>query len=162
MYRLNEENIISRFRYNYYFLSNFYPAIVYFDGRVYENNEAAFQSMKSMDPSIRDSFKFLEPNIAKARGRHIKLRLDWEEVKDEIMYEIVKAKFTQPQNVGLKNQLLETGDAHLIEGNDWGDNYWGICYYDNLNDENENNNHLGKILMRVREEIQKEIKEKNK
>ena len=60
------------------------------------------------------------------------------------MYEIVLAKFSQ--NEYLKRRLLETGNALLIEGNDWGDTYWGVC-------NGRGKNKLGKILMRVRTEL---------
>jgi predicted NAD-dependent protein-ADP-ribosyltransferase YbiA (DUF1768 family) len=42
--------------------------------------------------------------------------------------------------------LLETGDAELIEGNDWGDTFWGVC-------GGKGNNFLGKLLMEVRKEL---------
>lgn len=60
------------------------------------------------------------------------------------MYEICLAKFTQNENLKLK--LLETEDAYLEEGNDWGDKEWGLV---NGNGKNK----LGKILMRIRDEL---------
>ena len=66
------------------------------------------------------------------------------EVKTNIMYDICLAKFTQNQD--LKEKLLKTGNAILIEGNWWNDTYWGVC-----NGIGENN--LGKILMKIREEL---------
>ena len=67
-----------------------------------------------------------------------------EEVKDKVMYEIVLAKFTQ--NPDLKEKLLATGDEHLEEGNTWGDTIWGTV-------DGVGENRLGKILMRVRDEL---------
>ena len=72
------------------------------------------------------------------------LRNDWEKVKDEIMYNICLCKFTQ--NEELKQKLLNTGNAELIEGYTWNDTYWGIC-------RGRGKNHLGKILMQIREEL---------
>lgn len=63
------------------------------------------------------------------------------------MYEICKAKFTQ--NEDLKEKLLATGNNILEEGNTWGDRVWGT-----VNGVGENR--LGKILMRVREELRNE------
>ena len=60
------------------------------------------------------------------------------------MYEIVLAKFTQ--NPDLKKKLLATGDEHLEEGNTWGDTIWGTV-------DGVGENRLGKILMRVRDEL---------
>ncbi|MFT0803343.1 NADAR family protein [Bacillus swezeyi] len=100
--------------------------------------------MKVTDKSIHLEFSDLPPNLAKRKGRRVKLRPDWEEVKETFMYEIVKAKFEQ--NDQLKNRLLQTGESTLIEGNTWGDRVWGVC-----NGIGENK--LGKILMRVRNEL---------
>lgn len=86
----------------------------------------------------------LDPSSAKRKGRHVQLRHDWEKVKFDIMYEICKAKFSQ--NAELKDKLLATGDEYLEEGNTWGDRIWGT-----VNGKGQNN--LGKILMRVREEL---------
>lgn len=37
---------ITRFRDEYFFLSNFYPHELYFHGMTFHNSEAAFQAMK--------------------------------------------------------------------------------------------------------------------
>lgn len=135
---------IEKFRGRYYFLSNFSEYPITYKGLTYRNNEAAFQAMKVWGQKQRKSFTHLPPNKAKAKGRRVPLRSDWEEVKDQYMYEIVLAKFSQ--NEDLKKKLLETGDALLIEGNTWGDHYWGVC-------NGRGKNKLGKILMRVRDEL---------
>ena len=134
--------MIDAFRGKYYFLSNFFSAKVQYEGLVFENNEAAFQAQK--DLSQRDRFCRLPPNEAKRLGRKVSLRKDWEHVKDRIMYEIVFNKFSQ--NLFLKEKLLATNNEELIEGNNWHDTYWGVC-------NSEGKNMLGKILMRVREEL---------
>lgn len=136
--------VISEFSGKYYFLSNFYFAPVMYDGLMYLNNEAAFQSAKVLSKNERLIFCKLNPSEAKRLGRRVKLRSDWEEVKDFVMYEIVKDKFLRNDN--LRRRLLETGDAILVEGNDWGDKYWGVC-------DGEGLNKLGEILMQVRFEL---------
>lgn len=141
--------MINEFREKYYFLSNFFNAPVTWDGITYQNNEAAFHSAKIF--SNREQFANLDPSSAKKLGRRVKLRDDWEEVKDNIMYEICKAKFSQ--NEVLKNKLLATNDEYLEEGTTgWHDNYWGNCNCDKCKNI-EGKNTLGKILMRVREEL---------
>lgn len=60
------------------------------------------------------------------------------------MTEVVEAKFTY--NPNLKQMLLDTGDAELVEGNTWNDKYWGVC-------KGVGQNKLGKILMMLREEF---------
>lgn len=104
--------------------------------------------MKTLNLNIRKSFCELNPSKAKSKGRHIMLRNDWEDIKDNIMYQIVYSKFKQ--NPDLLDKLLKTEDAYLIEGNDWNDCYWGMC-------RGKGKNKLGKILMRVRSELKNEI-----
>lgn len=140
---------INKFRGSNYFLSNFYNAPVKYLGMTYRNNEAAFQSAKVLgtkQANQRIVFTHLEPSEAKHKGRHVTLRADWEQVKDQVMYDIVKAKFSD--NTNLKQKLLDTGTAELIEGNTWGDTYWG---YDIK--QKRGRNELGKTLMRVRNEL---------
>ena len=137
-------NKIDSFRGKYFFLSNCFPAEVTYDGLTYQNNEAAFQAQKTFSPEERAVFTRLPPRDAKRKGRKVRLRPDWEQVKDEIMEDIVREKFSQ--NPNLKKQLLSTGDAQLIEGNSWNDCYWGIDIRTGVG-----MNHLGKILMKVRE-----------
>lgn len=136
--------VIDSFRGKYFFLSNFFEAPVIYDGITYLNNEAAFQAQKTLNKEQRLDFAMLNPSQAKKKGRSISLRPDWEEIKINVMYEICKAKFTQNEN--LKRSLLNTGNTELIEGNNWGDKIWG-----QVNGIGENN--LGKILMKIREEL---------
>ena len=130
----------------YEFLSNFYPASVTYQGLTFQNNEAAFQAQKTFDESTKEQFTEFSPGKAKGVGRRVALRPDWEEVKAEIMYEIVLAKFTQHPE--LAEKLLETGDQALVEGNSWNDTCWGV----NLQ-TGQGENRLGVILMRVREKL---------
>ena len=140
---------IDKFRGEYYFLSNFYPATVSYNGLEYQNNEAAFQAQKVLDVEEQIPFTLLSPKDAKRRGRKVRLRSDWEAVKDGIMEEIVRAKFSQHKD--LEEKLITTGDALLIEGNTWNDRYWGVDVKTGAG-----HNHLGKILMKIRTELQDE------
>lgn len=139
--------MINDFRGKYFFLSNFYEAPVTWDGITYKNNEAAFQSAKVLDKGLRKEFATLDPSSAKKKGRHVQLRDNWDKIKYDIMYDICYAKFTQ--NEELKSRLLATGTHLLEEGNTWGDKIWGTV-------DGEGENHLGKILMRVRKELRNE------
>lgn len=141
----------NEFRDKYYFLSNFYFAPITYNGITYNNNEAAFQSMKAKLSDFRFQFQNLSPNEAKKLGRRIDLRTDWEQVKDNYMYEICLAKFQQ--NPFLKIELLNTGNEYLEEGNTWGDVEWGTV-------NGVGKNKLGKILMRIREEFKEKKNEK--
>lgn len=127
---------------DYFFLSNFFLAKVEFDWLVYPSTEHAYQAYKSTDPVVRYKFTTI-PTAGKAKryGREIAMRLDWEEIKDNVMYNIVFAKFSQHKD--LAALLDATGDRKLIEGNTWGDVYWGTV-------NGIGKNRLGEILMRVR------------
>lgn len=135
---------IKGFRGEYFFLSNFFSAPVFFQGMRFGNNEAAFQAAKCPERML--DFCNLSPQSAKRLGRSVTLRPDWEDVKYEVMYQICKAKFTQ--NTDLSRKLIDTGDAELVEENTWGDRDWGVC-------SGVGKNNLGKILMRIRNELQK-------
>lgn len=137
---------IMTFRGKYDFLSNMYTATFEWDGRTYRNSEAAFQSAKSLDPAVRDEFSEMTGVVAKREGKKVKLRGDWESVKDGIMEEVVRAKFSQ--NPDLLQRLIDTGDIELTEGNRWHDTYWGV---DLMSGKGEN--HLGIILMKIRSEL---------
>lgn len=137
---------ISSFRGAYGFLSNMTTAVFEWDGRTYRNSEAAFQSAKSLDPKERDSFSTLTGVVAKRAGRRVNLRSDWESVKVAVMEEVVREKFVQ--NPELLKKLIDTGDAELVEGNSWHDTFWGV---DQTTGEGEN--HLGRILMKLRGEL---------
>ena len=136
--------MIDQFRGGTYYLSNFFSAPVLYDGIQYQNNEAAFQAQKCINYEDRRVFSELPPNRAKAKGRKVKLRKDWEDVKDQIMYEVCLAKFVQ--NPGLRNKLIATGNEQLVEGNTWNDTYWGVC-------RGRGKNMLGKTLMKIRDEF---------
>lgn len=137
-------NIINQFRGKYAFLSNFYETEIYCWGFKYRNAEAAFQAMKN--PLKAGMFEGLDAKAAKRLGRTVELRKDWEQHKEGFMYTVCLAKFTQKPE--LEEMLLATGDKILVEGNNWGDTEWGVC-------NGVGKNLLGKILMRIRGELQK-------
>jgi ribA/ribD-fused uncharacterized protein len=139
---------INDFRGEYFFLSNFMPCSFEYKGYRYKSIEHAFQALKSTDPKEHNEIaEASKPGIAKSMGRRANLRKDWEEIKDDLMYELVLSKFSQ--NKSFKEMLLKTIGSELIEGNTWGDTYWGFDVR-----SQKGKNKLGKILMRVRETIQ--------
>ena len=138
---------IESFRGRYSFLSNFYPVLIRYDDMLFASAEDAFQSAKSTDAEVRKMFQSTRSSKeAKQLGRIIKLRSDWDDIKDKVMEDVVRIKFQNPK---LRTLLLETEDAELIEGNSWNDKYWGVC-------KGTGENKLGKILMKIRKEIQDE------
>ena len=137
---------VTRFRGDYDFLSNFYPATVRLDGMEYLNAEAAFQAYKCISPEDRQQFTGMTANAAKRFGRRVDLRSDWEQVKLDVMRRVVRAKFEQHPD--LAQRLLDTEDAELTEGNGWHDVYWGVDMR-----TGRGANHLGRILMDLRQEF---------
>jgi ribA/ribD-fused uncharacterized protein len=152
---IETETHIFLFRKHYQFLSNYYhPCPVTIDGITYLASENAYQAMKVLEPHRRLIFVSLTPGKARWLTRQITVRSDWDEVKNEVMYRVVKAKFTQHPE--LAEKLLATGDKILVEGTTWNDNYWGVDLFSP--DESspwkfKGENKLGRILMRVREEL---------
>lgn len=147
-----DKNMINDFSKDYFFLSNFYNAYLMYEGVIYCSTEAAFQAAKTLDVTERERIARLSPSDAKKAGRKLELRSDWEEVKDKVMYDVCRAKFTMNSSLKLKERLLATGDKELVEGNTWHDNYWGNCTCDKCKDI-PGRNQLGKTLMRLRDEL---------
>ncbi len=148
--------MIDSFRGDYAFLSSFWEVIIKFDKRYYCSVEHAYQASKTLDSDQRDKITMsISPAIAKRIGRTFKIRENWDEIKFRIMKDLVFQKFELPT---LRKRLLDTGSEALIEGNTWGDTYWGV--YKGLG-----KNYLGKILMEKRSLIiieEAEIKNERK
>lgn len=138
-------NAINKFTGRYRFLSNFYPCPVKFDGDVYPSVEHAFQAAKTLNTDERTQIRHaISARDAKCLGRKASLRLDWEDVKVGIMLGLLRSKFDNP---ALSKALIATRNFELIEGNTWGDRFWGV---DTLGC---GQNMLGKLLMQIREEL---------
>lgn len=106
--------------------------------------EHAFQASKTLDRDVQKVIRDAgSARKAKKLGRKAKLREDWEEIKVDVMRKFVFAKFTQHPD--LKMRLLFTKDAFLVEGNNYKDVFWGVTQ------DGVGKNHLGKILMQVRQ-----------
>lgn len=138
-----ETRVITEFKGKYAFLSNFWPVQIQDGGITYPSVEHAYQAAKCADPKLKAGFTSGTASQVKKRGRHVKIRDDWDSIKLQLMELLVGQKF---QHEHLKKDLLATGDAILIEGNWWGDRFWGVC-------NGKGENHLGKILMKVRAEL---------
>jgi hypothetical protein len=160
--------VIDSFTGEYDFLSNFYSHPIFFRGHWYPTTEHAFHSQKNDSELYQvklrtlaeilyfhqcmnharvqfDHIKFneLTPGQAKRAGRGVELRKDWEEIKIPLMDEVTDIKFNDPV---LGRKLFNTGTAVLIEGNTWGDQFWGTCM-------GEGRNELGQCLMRKRTKL---------
>ncbi len=139
--------MISSFIGKYRFLSNFWPTGIWFEDRAFYSVEAAYQSAKKDDPKYKEKLGWtVDPVIAKRIGKN-QQGPDWPTKSIGVMLELLRQKFKMSP---LREQLLATGEEELIEGNTWGDRFWGQCPVGN----GENN--LGKLLMKVRSEIKQE------
>ena len=143
-------NVIDSFKGEWHFLSNFASCTVVLDDEVYPSVEHAFQAAKTFDPAERARIRTAgTPNGAKALGRKVTLRSDWEEVKIDVMRGLLASKFSQ----GLaRSVLFATGDRILVEGNYWCDNWWGNCTCVKHRDV-PGRNQLGLLLMELREKL---------
>lgn len=141
---MNTDRIIS-FRGPYGFLSNFHPSPVTMSEIIYPTVEHAFQAAKTFDHSKRLKISMCDtPGKAKRMGRSLELREDWDVVKDQYMFTLLQVKFWS--HAELAEKLIDTFPMELIEGNYWGDTYWGVY-------QGKGENRLGKMLMKVREEL---------
>lgn len=136
---------IISFQGEYRFLSNFWPVNVVLGDILFSSVEHAYQAGKTDDINERYKIRDLAtPGQAKRAGKKLKLRSNWDDnLKWNLMYYLVFQKF---KNTELREKLIATGDAEIIEGNTWGDTYWGVC-------NGVGKNHLGKILMLLRMKI---------
>ncbi len=143
-YVIINENITD-FRSEFRWLSNFYVCDIWYEGLCFPSTEHAYQAAKTLSLAKRVEFTqtTMTCNAAKHHGGQLLLRPDWDKVKFGVMDTVVRYKFTA--HAHLAQMLLQT-TGQLVEGNHWGDQYWGVC-----NGVGENN--LGKILMNTREDL---------
>lgn len=121
----------------YHFLSNFSE-----EGGVRPTVEHWFQAAKTEDAAEAEFILSAgTPGLAKKRGRRATLVADWEDIKVEVMKELLYQKFGDPE---IKAKLIATNPRELIEFNDWGDDFWGVC-------TNAGQNILGRLLEEVRQ-----------
>lgn len=142
--------MIDAFNGEYRFLSNFYPAPVEFLHFLFPTVEHAFQAAKFAHN--KEIFNlFLDPKLTPgdtkrlARKHKALMEQTWHIYgKDLVMFFLLRQKFAAGTDLAAK--LMETGDTPLIEGNTWGDTYWGVC-------NGVGDNVLGNILMLIRSDL---------
>lgn len=128
--------------------SNFSRHEVKYKGKVWKTSEHAFQAQKFPDnPEIQKQIqKASTPSLAAriGRDRSNPLRKDWESAKDQVMYDVLRAKFTQHQE--LYDLLLSTGYREIVEHTE-NDHYWAD------GGDGSGKNMLGILLMKLRQEL---------
>lgn len=138
---------IDRFVGDFAFLSNFFPSTISVDGEMFKTVEHAYQALKTLNPEERSIVRE-SPTAATAKvaGRLVTLRDDWDSTKIDVMRRLLIEKFRNPI---LRELLLMTGDAELVENNYWNDCFWGVC-------RGVGENQLGRLLQEIRKEINDE------
>lgn len=137
------------------FLSNFWPCRVTLGGVTYPSTENAYVAAKigAVPPLVGSPQTDLEyaaikltickSGDAKHIGKRFPMVPGWDNKKLDIMRDLLRQKFSREP---LRGMLLGTGNATLIEGNTWGDVFWGVC-------NGRGENHLGRLLMETRDEL---------
>ena len=130
--------------------SNFQPAPIRHNGIIYPTVEHFYVAMKTTDVQERRRIAAL-PRAADAKraGRRLKLRPDWDELKDKVMWYALRQKFAP--GTSHAQRLLATGDEEIVEWNTWHDRYWGRCTCARCGGAGRNR--LGEMLMKLREEL---------
>jgi ribA/ribD-fused uncharacterized protein len=127
-------------------MSNFARYPIQVDGREWPTSEHYFQAQKFAGLPEQERVRAARAARDAAHlGRTMTgLRGDWDAVKDEVMLNALRAKFTQHPDIGV--QLLATGDRPLVEHTK-NDAYWAD------GGDGSGRNRLGELLMRVRAEL---------
>lgn len=111
----------------------------------FSSAESAYQCLKQ--PKLSRSkvavFQLTTPYTAREYGRQIPLREDWDEVKDDVMRQVLAAKFSDSD---LRAYLVTTGERELLHWAPW-DTYWG------MGRDGNGENRLGTLLMELRANI---------
>ncbi|KAF8890344.1 DUF1768-domain-containing protein [Mucidula mucida] len=133
----------------HYAFTNFSPHPIRYKGEVYPTSEHLFQSFKfehrpRLAAHIRTCSRAPRVAFSEAQRFEPEKRSDWRNVSIAKMEETVFLKFTQHED--LKDELLRTGNAELIEDSPV-DSFWGV------GSDGKGRNELGKALMRIRDRI---------
>lgn len=131
----------------YYVFDNFSSFQVEYKGKIYPTSEHAYQSQKfvNTDPKLAEDIrnaKSAHEAFKMAENNSDKKPKDWDNVKLDVMKEILICKVNQHEYV--KKKLLQSGDREIVEDS-WRDSYWG------WGEDRKGKNHLGKLWMEVRE-----------
>ena len=123
------------------FLSNFWMPVIGLEGPSVEHVYAAAKAVSELD---REAILACQtPGQAKRLGSKVQKIKCWDDIKLNVMFSALLIKFNFKKNPELARQLLLTKDRDIIEGNTWGDTFWGTC-------NGKGENHLGKQLMEIR------------
>ena len=140
---------ITYFRGEHFYLSNFYPIVMEFEGLSYLCLESAYQANKIDDikfPGVKIGYSILKGFESKSYAHKCKgyIRDGFFKERRQVMERLLRIKFETPE---LKQKLMDTGKCEIIESGTSKDKYWGMV-------DGVGSNHLGKLLMMLRKEYQ--------
>lgn len=142
---------IDRFRGEYFFLSNFFPAVTPHRGHLFPTSEHAYMAARTTDvDAVAAILSTSDPAAAQQIGRAATQLVNWGQLRFGAMAEILTAKFTY--NPDLADKLVATTGRVLVEGNTWHDQTWGNCTCDEHRAV-AGENALGACLMAVRAQL---------
>ncbi|WP_075187693.1 GTP cyclohydrolase II RibA [Teredinibacter haidensis] len=128
--------------------SNFSPHAVYLNGKIWTTAEHFYQAQKFNDLALQEQVRCAaSPILAKQSAKRLEeqhCELNWRNIKDDVMWQAITAKFTQHPE--LKALLLSTQQCHIAEHTP-NDNYWGDA------ENGTGLNRLGELLMQLRTEL---------
>lgn len=139
---------------DYYEFTNFYPGKrIELDGMSWKTAEHYFQAQKFDRDFVYLISKVWDQDTAReayavAASNKAHWRPDWHAVKVDVMRKTLAAKFGQDED--LRKTLCATGNAQLVEASPI-DAFWGF------GPDGKGKNMLGKLLMELRTELQKEM-----
>lgn len=137
---------IREFSGSYRFLSNFWLCKVPFEDVTWPSLEHAFVAAKTLDPAERNQIlQIHSPGQVKRYGRKLTLRPGWEEMRVDVMRQLLASKFAPGST--LATILALTSPNTLVEGNHWHDQFWGDCTCERVSCSAPGQNHLGRLLM---------------
>ena len=138
--------MIGEFQGEYRWLSNFWITPIIIDGKQYRSVEHYFQACKADNDATHEIIRSQRtPGDAKRFAKTITLRKGWNGMRIDVMRSGLQAKFDQHPD--LQEKLMATYPRELVEGNKWHDTFWGVDL-----ETQEGQNHLGRLLMEIREE----------
>jgi len=141
--------MIKSFKGEHAWLSNFAPCVVQCDQHfTYPTVEHAYQASKTLDADDRKIIAGASTaGKAKRWGREVIMQPGWNAMRVEVMDVILRQKFIQHPFAQL---LVDTDEQELIEGNNWGDVFWGQV-------NGSGHNYLGRLIMSLRKELTDEV-----
>jgi ribA/ribD-fused uncharacterized protein len=141
--------MIKEFREKYAPFSSFWKIPIIYESITFPSIEHAFQAGKIKSWICKSQIARIPYPSQVKKMLHfqgVPIRKDWEDINLNLMKELVRQKFLVYPD--LNELLLNTNDEEIQEGNYWHDTFWGVDLK-----TGKGENHLGKILMKVREEL---------